>query len=224
MQSHGLMHLSLRLVAVWLVLSLLFVSTGTQVLRLLAPLLLWVVDIVQSDFVGTLDVVEVNGEWMIQLKPLTLHPIPLHGGWRLRGGVELGSIGTHVVHTLVPVVLLLTPLLAWPAIRLTEVFLRLALGLPALVATLALTAPILLVGHVQMSIVRAAVSAGAPFHEPFLITFVLFMEGGGRWLLPLALAIGCIALALRLTAGSVMPEAVQRLSPGSGSPLAFPPV
>jgi len=104
------------------------------------------------------------------------------------------------------VLLLVTGIATWPFAGRREALLRVLLAAVALPVVLALTTPVLLVGRVQMWLVELAVQHRAGFHEPSVVTFMIFMESGGRWLVPLVLAVASTALSYRLCGRSQVAE------------------
>jgi hypothetical protein len=193
-----LLYLSVRLVAVWTVLCALAIGFGRQALAPALPLFDRVIDVVQDDFAGTVEIAQSEGAWVLRVRPLLVRPVRLSAELAMPAGTRLRWFVTHVDHTLVPPLLFLMALLAWPAGRWRELAARLVVAVPVLLLVLGLTAPILLVGQVQMVVADLAVLAGGPRREPLLVTSMVFMESGGRWLLPLAGGILCIALGRRL--------------------------
>lgn len=99
--------------------------------------------------------------------PVALAPLGIYHGAEVKAAI-------HLEHTLLPVVLLYT-----------------VLG--ALLA-LALTAPFLLAGSIEMLLQERAAAVGVPRAEPAILRWMLFTEGGGRWLLAIVLALVIIAV------------------------------
>lgn len=197
-----LLRLSARVVVVWVVLSALVIGFGRQGLAGALPMLDRVVNLVQEDFVATVEIVQDAGEWVLRIQPVLVRPVRLNAELSLPPGTRLRRFVTHVDHTLVPPLLFLLVLFAWPASRWRELAVRLLLAVPVLVLVLALTAPILLVGQVQMVLTDLKVMAGDPFRQPALVRMMVFMESGGRWLLALAGGVVCIAAARWLLSGT----------------------
>ncbi len=191
---HRVLHLSVRLVLVWSVLCALAIGFGRQAVALALPLFDGVIDRVQDDFVANVELAQDQGVWVLRMQPLLIRPVALNAGLAMPPRTRLRAFVTHVDHTLVPPLLFLMVLLAWPARRWRELAVRLLLAAPVLLLILALTAPILLAGQVQMVFADLAVLAGSPRREPLLVTLMVFMESGGRWLLPLAGGVLCIGL------------------------------
>jgi len=139
----------------------------------------------------------------ITMKPVTLQPIALTGDFVIPAEARLPASSTNLDHSLLPIVILLTALLGWPARNAREFVLRASLALPGLVLTMACTAPLLLAGKLQMQLMQVIQALGASPPSTSLVTAMLFMESGGRWLLPIVCATMCIALAARPRAATV---------------------
>jgi hypothetical protein len=220
-----LLRLTLRLAVAWLVLASAMLALSQWLLASVLPLLDVAVNLLQDDFSAVLKLSRESGSWLVHMEPLTVRPIPMTDQVQLRQFITLQKYVTHVDHTLVPVVLLLTGVLASPFRNTRELALRLLLTLPALLIVLILGAPVLLIGQVQMTLVELAVRAGARFHEPWMVWLTVFMESGGRWLLPTAAAIACITLARWVLA----PKPATAVAPAprverSGAVTASPPM
>jgi hypothetical protein len=109
--------------------------------------------------------------------------------------------GTHVVvpridieesvdagHELVPVILLLSLVLAWPWARWPQAARALALALGAAALVLAWTVPVHLAGLYEMNLQRVAASFNEVREPPWFLRQMIFFESGGQWLLALLLA------------------------------------
>jgi hypothetical protein len=218
-----MLYLPVRLVIVWTVLCALAIGFGRQALVPALPLFDRVIDVVQDDFVASVEIAQDQGAWVLKMQPLLVRPVGLNAELAMPAGTRLRWFVTHVDHTLVPPLLFLMALLAWPAGRWRELAARLLVAVPVLLLLLALTAPILLAGQVQMVAADLAVLAGGPRREPLLVTLMVFMESGGRWLLPLAGGVLCIALG-RWSQGArtqMLPVAGRRTE--NAAPTAAPP-
>jgi hypothetical protein len=207
MSGRALTEAGLRLLAAWALLSALGYFFGAELLAPLLPLFAFVAHVVQSDFVPALDVAGSGADATLRMAALVVRTIPLSADLAIAPATRVDYTTTHVFHALVPAVLLLSALFAWPVADRREAWLRAALGLPALLASLLLTTPLFLAGRFQMAIVDAAVRAGSQPQPGWLVDWVLFTEGGGRWLIPLAAALACIATARRLARPRVAPRA-----------------
>jgi len=200
---HRLLRIATRLVVVWALLCAAAIGFGRPALTLALPLFDRVIAAVQDDFAAGVEMAQdgkaQNGKgWVLRMQPTLVRPVRLNAELAMPAGTRLRWFATHVDHTLVPPLLFLMALLAWPPDRRSELLIRLLVALPMFLLILALTAPIQLVGQVQMVLAELAALAGEPQREPPLVTLMVFMESGGRWLLPLAGAVLCIALGRRL--------------------------
>jgi hypothetical protein len=221
-----LLRLTLRLALAWLVLSASTLAMSHSIVTLVLPLLEVAVNVLQADFNAALKLTRETGSWAIQMQPLTVRPIPMTNEIQLREFVSLQKYITHVDHTLVPVVLLLTGVAAWPFRQSREMAVRLLLAVPALIVVAVMGAPVLLIGQVQITLVELALRAGAKFSEPWMVTLMVFMESGGRWLLPIAAAIACITISRWIfapPAASQAPSLTRPVVEGVEDPV-FPPV
>jgi hypothetical protein len=206
-RPHTLLRLSLRVLVVWVVLAVALLVGGRALLSALLPVFGAFIDLMQPDFVPSLEIAPDAQGWVLRLRPLVAKAIGVGPGVVIPAGTRLDWFSTSVDHTLVPILLFLTALLSWPATSTREWGLRLLAALPALIWVLLLSAPILLIGRVQMWVTGLAVRNGAAFQEPALVTFMIFMESGGRWLVPLGAAAACIALGQRIRRSALATQA-----------------
>ncbi|MDD5035611.1 MAG: hypothetical protein PHE55_12725 [Methylococcaceae bacterium] len=153
-----------------------------MVLRLLAP-----------EFSPALKVVPESHDYLIQLSLWALHPIPLTSSRVIPSGQEL-TVGTHLMHTLVPMVIELSILLVWPVQHWTQRWVLLSFGLITVLSVIALITPALLLGLLEISFQEAALQLNEPRTKPWVLSWMIFCEMGGRWLLPIAAACWCIQL------------------------------
>jgi len=177
------------------------------------PLLAWTlpwqaqwIEWLQPGFVIVLSLDPGAGAAAITMKPVTLQPIALTGDYVIPAEARLPASSTNLDHSLLPIVILLTALLGWPTRRWREFAFRAALALPCLLLILACTAPLLLAAKLQMQMLQVIAALGASSPPTALVTTMLFMESGGRWLLPIVCATVCIALAARATLRPITPS------------------
>jgi hypothetical protein len=184
-----------------------------------------VIRLLQSDFVASLRIAEVKGQWMIQMTPFLLRAVPLTDQLALRSFVELPPFFVGVTHALVPVVLLIAAIASWPFASYRDAITRVVLAIVSVPLVLASTTPLLLAGRLQMWIIELAMQHGAGSREPALVTAMIFMESGGRWLLPLMLAVASVVISHRLCIGPpmlVLPKG--QSSVVDAAQVVFPPV
>ena len=119
--------------------------------------------------------------------PVALAPLGIYHGAEVKAAI-------YLEHTLLPVVLLYTVLGAWPQPDWRRRMVVMLAGVPGALLALALTAPFLLAGKIEMLLQERAAAAGVPRAEPAILRWMLFTEGGGRWLLAIVLALVIIAV------------------------------
>jgi len=219
------LRLGARALVVWTIVCVTALAAQRPLTAMLLPFFEAAISLLQQDFAATLRLVEIKGQSVIQMTPFLLRPVSLTDQLALRPFVPLASFPVSVDHALVPLVLLITGVASWPFASSREAAVRMLMTIAALPLVLALSTPVLLVGRQQMLFVEAALRQGARFHEPGLVTLMIFMESGGRWLLPLGLAIACVVASRRLW---FKPAKASPVNPGTAASnaaeLAFPPV
>lgn len=219
------MRISVRALFAWMIVCVAVFIAQRPLATMFLPFFEVIVSLLQQDFAASLRLVRDGGHEVIQMTPFLLHPLPLTDEIVLRPFVALPPLSVSVDHALVPLVLLVAGVAGWPLAGSREAAVRVLLTIATLPLVLALGTPVLLVGRQQIVFVEAALRQGAAFHEPGLVTLMIFMESGGRWLLPLAAAVACIAVSLRLCsepASGLPPNGEAAAS--NAADLAFPPL
>jgi len=197
MQSYPprrLLRISARAALVWCfgtVTAFIFVR---PILSTLIPIWESMIDSMQSDYVGSLRIVGDHGNEKIAMVCTATRTLYLPDG---RIVPFLGSIDCayiDAVHALVPIVIFLVTLLGWPTRTGSEMPKRFLAALPLIPCVAAVSAPVALVGLENIgrnpSVSGAELGTMTGLFQPFV-----FMELGGRWLLPLVAAGVCIWLA-----------------------------
>ena len=195
---HPLQAAAARLAGAWAVLSIAGLVAGAPLFRVVLPWLEPICAALLPGFAASLRVVEHTPDTVIVLSLQALDAIRL-GAHVVVQPLERLEASTTLLHNLVPPVLLFTALAALPVRSWRERLLLFALGFPALALTLALTTPIHLAGLVETSFQDAAAALDTARPTPWTLRWMLFLEGGGRWLLPLLAALGCRGLVSLLT-------------------------
>lgn len=191
---------ALRLCVVWLLGSVLCFAWSAPILDGLAPVIGAAVRVIAPALDATVRYVEDDAVPQLLLDATAADAIVLAPGLTVPAGQPLPARASGV-HVLVPLVLLASALGALPARHARE---RLWLSLSALpfgLLTVLVTAPFQLVGLVEVAFQDFALSRGLERAAPVSLRWMLFLEGGGRWLVPLALA--ALAYALVLQTGRV---------------------
>lgn len=190
--------IALRLTFFWVLVSVLGLLWGRRLLELLLPLFDIVITVAQEDFAPTLEIVsDSDGEISLKMTALSVQNLHLAGAWYIQGGVTVSDFNTTLFHMMVPAVLLLTPLLAWPVIGWREALIRATAGIPAFLGVMLTTTPFFLIGRFDMYLSDQAARVGERPSDTWMIHWAIFTEMGGRWLLPIVAATVCILFAQR---------------------------
>jgi hypothetical protein len=198
-----------RLIVATTLAALLLLWVGRSLIELLLSTFAWIFSVAQPDFQATFALSQGATGEIITATAQTTVGVAVAPGLYLPPATPLNTVWTELVHALVPAAILLAGLLAWPLSRPREILWRAALGLPSVFVVFCLTTPLYLAGRVEMLIMQAAAARempAAPYHSP-LVLWAIFTEMGGRWLLPIVLAVIAIQLGRQLSA---TPAAGQR--------------
>jgi hypothetical protein len=181
---------ALRLIAAWILISALGYWMGGAVMQAHAPAIAATVQWLLPYGAAKITTNESEQQLVLDLRvdiPIAVSPSRFVPRTTL-------STHTHVIHALVPLVIFWTVLLAVPIATWRERGLSLCLGIAFGIALVLLTTPFQLAGLIEISLQRATAQAGLVRVEPLALKWMLLMEGGGRWALPLAGALLCRAL------------------------------
>ncbi|HMW47976.1 MAG TPA: hypothetical protein PKD17_05695 [Cellvibrionaceae bacterium] len=186
-----------RLMAAWLVMAVVFYSGGAFLLQQALPLVQWIANSLSDNYTAQLSLGSSEQGAIIQIAATVSRNIYYATLPIAPKGAVLTGAGT-LVHTLTPLVILFSLLIAWPC-PWRVLALRLVIG--ALLGLLIIlgTLPFLLISHIEGTL-HAAVQQFLPNPVPMPKVFywVMFVEMGGLWLLPILAAMGSIALTQRL--------------------------
>lgn len=180
--------IALRLCVAWLACSILGYLFGDSLLRAATPLLTAAVHRIAPEFQSRVSLVDDGrGGMQLLLDARTVQPLRLGEGLIIPGGQALPS-RANGVHVLVPFVILLSALFALPARDWRERALLSAAALPLGIAVLLATTPFQLVGLIEMALQDHAIAQGVARPTPWNLHWMMFLESGGRWVLPLVFA------------------------------------
>ena len=193
MNRAELVALSLQGLLAWLVLSALGWYFGGALGQCLLPGFGFIINQICPDYSSWLTLLPENHDFTIQLSAIVVNPVLLGDKLWLNPGLEL-TVGTHLMHTLVPLVIQVSILLVWPVKSWRKRVILLVLGLVTSVFVLGLTAPFLLLGNLEVYLLELAEQAKVHRPEPWTLSWMIFCEMGGRWLLPIVAAVLCIKL------------------------------
>ncbi|MBT5293423.1 MAG: hypothetical protein HOL40_06850 [Cellvibrionales bacterium] len=195
MNNKALGLLAAKGLVIWLVLSLAGFFAGEKLINTLLPFYETVTESASNGYIADIKIVEddiVFYATALTAKPITPERPPLPAGSTIQSSIS-------VLHALVPIVILFTVILTWPAHCLKQRLYLLAISIPALLFISATSVPIQLLGQLEIGFQNAAANAGLSREEPFVLTWMLLTEGGGRWLLPVLTGLASCALVVKLT-------------------------
>lgn len=188
---------TLRLCLAWVVCSALGFALGAPLLRAATPLLSFTVAALAPELMTHVEALNTAGPVPdLQLDARTTRPLLVAGDRMIPAGAPLPSRVTGI-HALVPLVILLTALAALPTRGWREHAWLAAFAVPLGVVVLLATTPFHLLGLIELALQEYATGAGLARPVPWSYRWMLFLEGGGRWVLPIGLAVCGYALARR---------------------------
>jgi hypothetical protein len=175
---------------VYLLLLVLTVQFGQRYVELLLPLFRWEISWCAPDYlIESLLLQDYRGEDVVALK-LKLVQYSFSAGHLLPPGGEISS-STLSGHVLQHVVLMLSLLVAWPIGGIKRRIALLGIALPLMLLVEMLDVPLVLLGSIE-DLVLANV---APTANSFLVSWMNFINGGGRLALSIAAVIAANGVA-----------------------------
>ncbi len=195
MNNDKTVQLAFKGLAVWLVLSLAGFFLGERLVSALIPFYETVAEAASTDYRVKIQVVESH-ESKIVLAATAIKAQPITPQRSLPAGSTIESSIT-VLHALVPLVILLTVIFTWPASSIKQRGVLILLAIPAILFVSAATAPIQLLGQLEIGFQNAAAKSGFDREEPFVLTWMLLTEGGGRWFIAALTGLACCGIANR---------------------------
>ena len=194
MTNKAIILLAAKGLAIWLALSLAGFFVGDKLIHSLLPFYETVSEAASKGYAANIDIKEDD----VVLYATALKAQPITPERSLPAGTTIQSSIT-VLHALVPIVILSTIILTWPANNLTQRGYLIATLIPAVLIISALTVPIQLLGQLEIGFQNAAVKAGLAREEPFVLTWMVLTEGGGRWLIPALTGLACCGLVTKFS-------------------------
>lgn len=195
MSNATLIKLAIKALLVWMALSLAGFFWGNTLIEALLPYYEYVAQQANPNYQPTMRIVEGDVD-NVSLAGTALKSIPITPQQALPAGRTIESSIT-VLHALVPLVILLTIIIAWPVESSKQRIILLLLSVPALLFVSALTAPIQLLGQLEIGFLNAAMQYGVVREKSWILNWMLFTEGGGRWLIPLLTGVSCGGIVRR---------------------------
>ncbi len=186
--------LIVRLLLAWLVMAAVFYSAGHLMVQQVLPLLQWLANSVSHQYAAQLSLGASQQGAIIQIAATISHNI-FYGSLPIAPqGAVLTGAGT-LVHALSPLVILFSLLVCWPA-PWRLLILRLVIGAVFGLLIILGTLPFLLVSHIEGTLHAATQQfITEPVPMPRVFYWVMFVEMGGLWLLPILAALGTIGLS-----------------------------
>lgn len=174
----------LRLGVALPVIALVLYLAGPPLLAAALPLLAGGLRFLHPDLLVHLGSPPIAGLTHLAVEVTLVTPLPLDATRAIPAGTPI-ALEMGVFHSLLPAVLLLGVSVAFPMSSLSA---RLRCGLLAVPLALALTAALVWLhwsGLLALQVQSAAEQVGIPHAAPLVLDALIFLEGGGRWLLGL---------------------------------------
>lgn len=190
MNPLSLHRLSIRLIFYWLILSVSGLAIAPLIASTLLPFFNYVLTGMSKDYTTTLQIKNQNSNPMVEIVAETSRPIKVTYNLYIRPG-ETFTASIHVLHIMVPIIILFTILCTFPIEHRMDRIKLLLLGIPICIIILGITIPALLDGHIEMQLFKLMQSSGGSRDKHLLLDWVVFVEMGGIWLLPIIGAIFC---------------------------------
>jgi hypothetical protein len=197
-----LLQISLRGILAWCALSAAGFLLARPIVEIVSPFFEGVVDSMQSNYTAYLSVVDAQGGPKIVMSCTAKRELLLPRGRIIPVFASFDCAKIDAVHALVPIVIFLVVVIAWPMKDRREALRRILCSAIVLPVVLALTTPLLLFGLVNSTLHPESFGADAQLRA--LLQPFVFMEMGGRWLLPLA----ATAVSIRLGGSSTRTRSV----------------
>jgi len=190
---------SIRAFAAWLLLSLAGQFWGVGLVSNALPYYETIVEKANPDYHAEIrtEYDEKKHDTNIVVAATALKALPITPGRSLPGGNTIEASVT-VKHTLVPLIILLCTLIAFPLKNLRQTLALCAMAIPAVLLVSAVTTPIQLLGNLEIGFINAAVAAGFNREPSWILDWMLLTEGGARWLIPVLVGIACGGIVRRL--------------------------
>jgi hypothetical protein len=184
MNRASLLKFTLIFLTAYLLLLVMSIQYGSRYVGLLLPLYRWEISLISPDYrIQSLTIQEHRGEAVVALNIKLMH-YTFVAGHLINPGTGISS-STLLGHSLQHVMLLLSLVVAWPAVSLFQHALRLCLAVPILLVVEMLDVPLVLLGSIEDLILVNVASSSATF----LVSWMNFLNGGGRLALSIVAAL-----------------------------------
>lgn len=179
-----------RLLLAWSILSIICLVYCKEIMHYFIPCIGWVINLIQDDYSGILQVIDRNGGQMLLESTLGQDIPPLVKQDKV-------TVLRDIMHFLIPLVTFLSVFFAWPVKSLQSRIKFLLLAVPLALAVMLLTVPFQLAAATEAAFQAVAQQSHLSREKPFYLIWVHFLEGGGIWLRSIALALPGLALMQR---------------------------
>jgi len=188
--------MSARILLSWVMLSAIGLWGGRYAIEVMIPPWMLAAETLGTSYIPVLKYKrEAQGERLV-MTALVTRPIYVRERIALPRGAFI-DVSIDALHTLVPFVILLTVLAAWPVASFRQRARLLAAGLAAALGVSMLTTPALLAGRFDLMLIDYAAHTGTKYDTPGVVYWMIFCESGGLWLLPLLAAPLCAVVCAR---------------------------
>ena len=191
LDRNSLIKFSLRLFGSWAVVTIILVVFGNALISLFLPLFGNVIKVVYPNLEISMQLLEGSYGGTIQSSYLSTGLFQTPSGLEMPAGQKF-TAGIDVLHALVPLAIYA---IAWSLLPSRSVVVRAlftTFGIPLFFVVLVLSVPFLLIGHFEIFLYQVDKGQGASIEPGSLIDWMIFLEGGGLWLLPLFAVFQCI--------------------------------
>jgi hypothetical protein len=188
---------ALRLMLAWALLSGLGFWHGETLFAASTALMTEAVHWIEPRLASSVQLTTASADAALVLDASVAMPLALDNERAIPTGTAI-TPQMSVAHALVPLLILLSVSLAVPVRSWRERALGVAIAAPFAWAFAITLAVFHLLGLVEMDLQTTAESLGITRPPPLLLSLLVFMEGGGRWLLALLAGVLPTLLARRL--------------------------
>ena len=197
MNSEKLISIILKAFLLWLILSILGFFFRINIINLLIPFYEKVAETSYQHYSIEMYIKQEKTDKVVisatPLKNIIISPKQtLPAGTTIEGSISL-------LHCLVPILILLLIVLALPSHSFKQMIILILFTIPTIFLISGLTAPLQLLAQIEIGFHNAALKAGFHREEPWVLTWSLLTEGGGRWLLPVLLGIMCSTTSKKIS-------------------------
>lgn len=196
MNAKNISSIIVKAFLIWLILSILGFFLRINIINLLIPFYEKVAEISYQDYHIEISIKKEKTDKVViratPLKNIIVSPKQtLSAGTTIEGSISL-------LHCLVPILILLMIAFSLPIKSFKQTIILILFVIPAIFLISGLTAPLQLLAQLEIGFYNAALKVGYQKEEPWVLTWSLLTEGGGRWLLPALLGLTCNTISQKI--------------------------